>query len=175
MLYKTFVLLIFVTISSSAISAIKDHVFKTGRLLLVGPPLVNKDYFLLEYGFVTDKKIKSWDYQYNAYVTATLFQDWLGNSNQLRAGALGFKAGFILPFQPWIPLEFTITTGFAKTVLHKNPFLGRDHLTVAKKDMVLLESGLLYHYDNYFFRFSYFVSNVKYFKRHALITMGVVY
>ena len=137
--------------------------------------MANKDYFLLEFGFVTEKKIKSWDYYYNAYVTAGVFQDEQDLTGKLKAGALGFKGGVMLPTQPWVPLLFTTTLGFAKTVLHKNPFLGRDTQSVDKKTMLLVEAGLLYHYDRYFLRFAYQLSNVKYFKRHTFFMIGVDY
>lgn len=142
---------------------------------MLAPPVANKDYFLLEFGFITDKTIKSWDYNYNAYVTGAVFQDWLDKPDKLRAGALGFKGGVIVPTQPWIPLLGTLTFGFAKTVLHKNPFLGKDAQSVSRKDMFLLEGGALYHINGYFIRYAYQISNVKYFDRHSLFMLGVNY
>ncbi len=141
---------------------------------MLAPPVVNKDYFLFEFGFLTEKEFKPWAYKYNAYVTAGLFQDWL-NKDRLRAGALGAKGGVMLPTQPWIPLLFTGTVGFAKTALHKNPFFGKDTSSVAKKDMILLEAGFLYHVDKYFIRLVYQRSNVKYFTRHHFLVFGVNY
>jgi hypothetical protein len=152
-----------------------DFVFHQGNLAILAPPVVNKDYYLLEFGFVTEKKIKSWDYKYNAYVNAALFEDWLNKTDRLRAGGLGFKGGVILPTQPWVPLLFSMTVGYAKTVLNKNPLIGKDEANIAKKDMVLLEAGILYRYDKYFLRFVYQRSNVKYFNRHTILMMGVSY
>jgi hypothetical protein len=153
----------------------KDFVFKEGHLAMLAPPIINKKYYLIEFGFLTEKKIKSWDYNYNAYVTAALFEDWLNQKDKLRAGALGFKGGVLAPTQPWIPLLFSLTGGFAKTVLHNQPLLGREDKAAGKKTMFLLEAGLLYRYDKYFAKFSYQLSNVKYFKRHTFLTLGVNY
>lgn len=141
---------------------------------MLAPPVVNKDYFLLEFGFVTEKKIKKWDYNYNAYVSAALFEDWL-DKGSLRAGGLGFKGGVILPTQPWIPLNLTLSLGFAKSVLHKSPFLGKDSESVAKKDMILTEAGALYRIDKYFLRFAYQRSTAKFFGRHTFLMVGVNY
>lgn len=142
---------------------------------MFAPPIVNKDYFLFEFGFVTAKRFKKYDYNYNAYVSAALFQDWLGQKDNLKAGGLGFKGGVIMPFQPWFPLVLTLSTGFAKTALHKKPFLGHEDGNVASKDMVLLEAGLMYRYHNYFLRSVYQISNVKYFNRHFILMLGVSY
>lgn len=150
-----------------------EFVFPKGNLLMLAPPVINKDYFSLEFGFITEKKVKG--STYNAYVTAALFQDSLNQEGKLKAGGLGFKGGVMIPTQPWVPLLFTMSFGFAKTVLHKNPFLGRDDTSSGKKDMVLLEAGALYRFNKYFLRLSYQVSNVKYFKRHAILNFGVSY
>ena len=152
-----------------------DFVFKQGHMFMLAPPVINKDYFLFEFGFLTDKKIQTWNYNYNAYVTVALFQDWSDQKDGLKAGALGFKGGVILPTQPWIPLLFSMSLGFAKTALHEKPFLGREAKSVADTDMFLIEAGPLYRIDNYFIRFIYQVSNVRYFNRHTILTMGVNY
>lgn len=167
--------LLFITISSVSFAGSNQFLIPKGNLLILAPPVINKDYFLLEFGFLTEKEIKPWNYKYNAYVTAALFQDSLDKEGHLKAGGLGFKGGVILPTQPWVPLYFTLTVGFAKTALHTNPFFGRDDESVSRRTMFLIESGALYRLDKYFLRFAYQVSNVKYFKRHAILTFGVSY
>lgn len=154
-------------------AAPSDLILPNGNLLMLAPPVINKDYFQLEFGFVSAKKVKS--SVFNAYVTAAVFQDSYNQSGKLKAGGLGFKGGVMIPTQPWIPLLFTMTGGFAKTALHKNPFLGKDNAAVADKDMFLLEPGLLYRFDKYLIRTVYQVSNVRYFKRHFIINFGVNY
>lgn len=158
-----------------AFAGTKNFTLKDGGLVFLAPPVVNKDYYLIEFGFVTQKKIVSWDYQYNAYVNAALFEDWAEKTDKLRAGALGFKAGVLLPTQSWVPVLFTFSVGFAKTVLHKNPILGNDDQSVAKKNMLLMEAGLLYHSDDYFLRLAYQRNNVNYFSRRIIVMMGVNY
>jgi hypothetical protein len=153
-----------------------EFALKKGYLAAFAPPYVNKNYYLLEFGFLSEKEIKSWSYKYNAYVTAALFEDWLHQKEKLRAGGLGFKAGVMLPTQPWVPLLFTFSAGFAKTVLHNQPIVGSDSQSADKKDMFLLEAGALYHFNKkYLLRFAYQISNVKYFNRHTFLMFGVTY
>ena len=163
-----------VTVESPTVE-MSEFVFKSGTLLSLGLPYVNKDYYLIEFGFVTAKKYKKFNFDYNAFVTASLFEDWLDRNDKLRAGALGFKAGIMAPSQPWVPVLFSLSAGFAKTVLHKNPILGRERTASGKKDMFLIETGIIYKYNQYYARLAYQISNVKYFKRHTLITLGVIY
>lgn len=172
---KLFFLLLLVIANTGSLAATKEFVLPNGNLVLFAPPVINKDYFLIEFGFVIEKKIKAFDFGYNAYVNAALFEDWLGKKDRLRAGGLGFKGGVILPTQPWIPLLFTLSTGFAKTVLHKDPVFGRDEQSVDEKVMILLEAGAMYRYDKYFIRLAYQRSNVSYFSRHTFLTLGVNY
>jgi hypothetical protein len=171
-----FLAVILIVLSFNCFAAnTKDFVFKQGNLAIFAPPVINKNYFLFEFGFVTEKKIKSWNYDYNAFVTAALFEDWLGKTDNLRAGGLGFKAGVILPTQHWVPLLATLSVGYAKTVLNKNPVFGQESANLSKKDMFLLEAGALYRFNNYFLRFAYQRSNVGYFSRHSILMMGVTY
>jgi hypothetical protein len=141
----------------------------------LAPPVVNKDYFLFEFGYVLEKKKVSLNYYYNAYVNIALFEDWLRKSDNLRAGGLGFKGGVFLPTQPWIPLLATLTIGYAKTVLHVSPLLGRNDKIVRQKDMILFEIGALYHYDKFSLRLTYQKTNVNYFERSTFLTLGMNY
>jgi hypothetical protein len=162
-------------LSFSCLAGVNEFVFEPKTIAAIAPPVVNKDYFSFEFGFVAVKQIKPWEYGYNAYVTASIFQDSLRQVDHLRAGGLGFKAGVMLPTQPWVPLLFTVGLGYAKTALHRNPFLGREDQCVGRKDMFLVEPGALYRIDRYFLRFAYQLSNVKYFHRHTFLMFGVNY
>lgn len=167
-----FTLLIFFT--TTCFAETKQYALHDGNMVVLAPPLVNKDYYLLEFGFVVQKKIKAWDYNYNAYVNGALFEDWKDRSDNLRAGALGFKAGVLFPVLK-VPLSVKIGGGFAKTVLHKNPIFGKSEQSVQKKDMFLLELGALYNFDRYFVSFTYQKSNVRYFERNTFLAIGVNY
>jgi hypothetical protein len=173
-LLKRIFLLILIFGSLKSFGETKRFVLEKGNLFMLAPPGANKDYFLLEFGFSTKKEVKSWKYQYNAYVNAAIFQDWL-TTGKASAGALGFKAGVMLPSQPWIPLLGTLSLGYAKTVLHRDPFLGKDENSLDEKHMILIEAGALLHIKDYFIRYAYQVSNVKYFSRHSILMIGVNY
>jgi hypothetical protein len=174
-MHKFLLTILLIFICSSCFAGINDFTLNRSNLIVLGPPVVNKDYYLIEFGFIIEKKIEEWHYNYNAFVSAALFEDWLDKSGGPRAGGLGFKAGVILPTNPWTPLLFSISTGFVKTVLNKNPLIGNESQNIQKKTMFLLEVGPLYRIDKYFLRYVYQVSNVKYFKRHAIIEFGVSY
>ncbi len=167
-----FALLILLT--TNCFAETKHFLLREGNIAVLAPPVVNKDYYLLEFGFVIQKKIKAWDYNYNAYVNAALFEDWKDRSDNLHAGALGFKAGVLFPV-PTIPLFMKVGGGYAKTVLHKNPIFGKSDQSVDKRDMLLLELGALYSFDHYFVSFTYQKSNVRYFTRNTFLAVGVNY
>lgn len=172
---KIIILLLLIIPMSAHAGRTRELIFPRGTLIMLGLPYINKDYYSLEIGFITDKRITKWDYSYNVYVTGALFEDWVDRNDDYRAGGLGFKAGGYFPVQPWVPFFFTFTGGFAKTVLHTNPIMGKDDQNIGKKDMFLLEAGFLYRYDQYLIKYVYQQSNVKYFKRHLILTLGVSY
>lgn len=171
---QIFAALFILIFASQASAETEDYVFHKKVLLIAAPPVINKDYYGIEFGFVTEKKVKN--YKYNAFVAATLFEDWKKQSGNLRAGALGFKGGIMMPTQNWIPLLWTFSGGFAKTALHKDPFFGKNDGSKQKKDMLFLETGLIYHFDDkYFIRGQYRIGTVKYFKTHTIFAFGVNY
>lgn len=163
-----------IVLTTSCFAQTKNILLREGNLVVLAPPLVNKDYYLFEFGFVIQKKIKAWNYDYNAYVNGALFEDWKGRQDGLHAGALGFKAGVLFPI-PEVPLFLKFGGGFAKTVLHKNPIFGKSEQSVAKKDMFLLELGTLYSFDQYFVSFTFQKSNVSYFDRNTFLAVGLNY
>ena len=178
MAYFKFFLIIFFSLfgmGNICKAEMKELVITEGKILSIAPPIVNKDYFLLEFGYLLEKKKVAWNYYYNAYVSADLFEDGQNLTDNLKAGGLGFKGGVFLPFEPWWPLLFSISGGYAKTVLHDSPLFGRDAVIKSKKDMVLIELGLLYHYEKYLIRFNYQKTNVHYFNRSTFISFGVNY
>lgn len=170
---KYFITLTLLLFSSSALAETKSLVLQEKFLALAALPIINKDYYSIEFGFLTKKK--SWDYQYNAYVTVNLFEDWLDQPGKLRAAGLGFKGGVVLPTQKTIPLFAMLSVGFAKTTLHKNPIFGREEQAVDRKDMLFLEAGALYKIDKFIMRLAYQRGTIKHFHRHVIFSMGVSY
>lgn len=172
--FKVLLGTLLICLSITCFSETNNFLFREGNLAIIAPPGVNKDYYLLEFGFVIQKKIKALDYNYNAYVNAALFEDWKGRLDNLHAGALGFKGGVLFPV-PSVPLFMKVGVGFAKTVLHKNPVWGKSEQNVDKKDMFLLELGAFYSFDRYFLSFTYQKTNVHYFRRNSFLAIGVNY
>lgn len=169
---KHFILFLLFFLNTGIAAEKTNFVIEDKFLVLAGLPVINKDYYSLEFGFLTKKKAKN--YQYNAYVTATLFEDWLDHPGKVRSGALGFKGGVILP-QNNIPLYTMLSVGFAKTALHNNPLFGKEEQSIARKDMLFLEVGALYRIDKIFLRLAYQRGTVKHFKRHVIFSVGVSY
>lgn len=166
--------LLFILFSLSASGEEKQQIFRDGAIINFAPPVVNKDYYLFEYGFTVRKQIKKWKYDYNAFVNASLFEDWHKRGDNLRAGALGFKGGVLFPL-PDTPLYYRVAVGFAKTVLHKNPIFGKDQQSVSKKTMVLFEPGFVYKLDHIYFTGTYQLTNVRFFTRNYFFSVGVNY
>lgn len=121
------------------------------------------------------KEIKKWGMGYNAFVNASLFEDWKGRSDNLHAGALGFKGGVMFPLLKNQPLFYRVAGGFAKSVLHKNPVFGKDEQSVSKKNLFLFEAGAVYRFDPVFVGLTYQRTNVKFFSRNLFLSVGVNY
>lgn len=175
LLNNIFTLLVILLSMTFSTFCFADLIVPKSSYATLALPVINKDYFAFEFGFLSQKQIASWNYDYRAYVGGTLFQDWEHQVENQRAGGLGFRAGVLLPTQPWVPLLITTTIGFSKTALNRQPFFGSSDNNISKKDMFSFEAGLLYQIDDYFIRAVYQVSNVKYFTRHTILFFGVYY
>lgn len=171
---KFLALFLFTLFPAFVFGAETPELFRDGAIVNFAPPVVNKDYYLFEYGFTVRKEIKKWKYGYNAFVNASLFEDWKKRTDNLRAGALGFKGGVLFPL-PEPPLFYRVGVGFAKTVLHKNPIFGKEEQSVSKKTMLLFELGLVYKFDNFYYSATYQLTNVRFFTRHLFLSVGVNY
>lgn len=173
---KVFLLFISLFFVNQTVFA-KDYFFKPdSTFILVAPPLINKDYFGLDAGFVVNKRLKKFKLDYHLYVTGTLFQDSSKElPEHLKAGALGFKFGGLAAFFPQIPVFLKVGTGYAKTALHHSPIFGNEKKSVSKKDMFFFETGLVYKIDKFVIGLNYQKSNVKYFHRNFYIQLGVNY
>ncbi len=138
------------------------------------PHLINPKFFSIEIGFVTQKSIKRWNYPYHAFANLLIAEESYTTNDELRAGALGAKAGILLPTQPWIPLFVSSSFGFAKTALHHEPWFGKTEQTIEDKTLLLAEFGLLYRYGKkLLFKASYQFNTVDYFKRKTFLAIGL--
>lgn len=106
---------------------------------------------------------------------ATLFEESTARADQLKAGALGFKAGVFLPIYVEIPLALKLSGGIARSVLHPSPILGKKEKTVSKNNMFLLDAGLLYQHQNFLISLTYQYNTIDYFTRKTFVTFGVNY
>ncbi len=150
-----------------------EALLKKGSLIRLAPPIINKDYFLLEYGFIIEKSAHKYDY--NAYVTASLFEEYPDRSDRLKSGALGIKAGVLLPIYVTFPLSLQLGGGYAKSVLHPNPIFGKNEQTASKNNMLLLEAGLHYRIHRYSINVTYQRNTIDYFSRKVFVAFGVNY
>lgn len=141
--------------------------------MIYTPHLLNPKFFGFEFGFVTNKKIERINYPYNAFAKITITEDFYEFDPDLRGGALGFKAGVLLPTQPWIPLSLELAIGYARTSLQKDPWLGDEEDSIRSDDLLLFEAGILYRMkEKLLFRFSYQFNNVEYFQRNFFFSIG---
>lgn len=154
-------------------SSFDDVVLKNKRIMYYTPHILNPKYFGFEFGFVTDKKIESWNFPYNAFAKILLAEDFYKYDPNLRAGALGFKLGLMIPTQPWIPISLELAIGYAKTSLQKDPWLGEDEDRLQNKDLFMAEGGLVWIYNQkLLFRLNYQYNNVDYFVRKVFFSIG---
>lgn len=173
-MFKYLLAIFFLCVSSNGFAEPKELLFRDGNLINFAPPVINKQYYLFEFGFMIQKKIKNWDYGYNAFVNASLFEDWKGRTDNLRAGAMGFKGGVMFPLLKK-PVFYRVAGGFGKSVLHKNPVFGKDEQSVSKKNLFLFEVGGVYKFDHSFVSLTYQKTNVKFFTRNLFLSFGVNY
>lgn len=152
----------------------KPKIFQHKRIMLYTPHIFNPKFFSFEFGYVTKKEIKG--YHYNAFAKALIAEEFYTTSSQLRAGALGAKAGVFLPTWPWIPLFVELAFGYAKTSLHKDPWLGKREDSLQTKSLLLLDGGISYLYkQKIIYRFSYQTNNNEYFTKKIFFSVGANY
>ena len=151
----------------------KGMLIEKEKLIFFTPSIINPKYFAFEFGFRSHKKISRFHYPYNAFAEAFVAEETYTTAPDLRAGALGFKGGVILPTQPWVDFFLQFSLGYAKTALHEDPFFGKREKSHTIKDMFLVEAGAMYRYKTLFLRFLYQESTVKYFTKKTFIGLGV--
>ncbi len=168
---KIFLLIYFV--SFNLLAKDKTALFEDSSLLNAALPVVNQDYFLIEYGFIVQKESKN--YKYNAFVDVALFQESKRSNDNLKSGALGIKAGVMMPLGNYFPISLQLGGGIAKAVLHPNPILGKNDQAREKDNLFLAEAALVYKYKQYFSKLMYQKNNVDYFTKNLFLTIGITY
>ncbi|OFZ14121.1 MAG: hypothetical protein A2X86_04525 [Bdellovibrionales bacterium GWA2_49_15] len=151
----------------------KTMLLEKEKLVFFAPNIINPKYFCFEFGFRSHKKIERFHYPYNAFAEAFVEEEAYTTSPDLRAGALGFKGGVILPTQPWINFSLQFSLGYAKTALHEDPWFGKREKSHTIHDMFLVEAGAMYRYKTILLRFIYQETTLKYFTRKTFISFGV--
>ncbi|MCO4793788.1 MAG: hypothetical protein KC493_08755 [Bacteriovoracaceae bacterium] len=172
--FKYFMIAFLVTNTCFAkASSLDGVVLKNKRIMFYTPHLFNPKFFGFEFGFVTDKKIEAINYPYNTFAKILISEDFYRYDSTLRAGALGLKAGILLPTQPWIPLSLELAVGYAKTSLQEDPWLGEDEERIQSKDLMLAEAGIVFTYrKKVLFRLHHQFNNVNYFVRKTFFSVG---
>lgn len=165
--------LIFLVLPWQLQGATADVVLKNEKIGFFTPNILNTKYFAFEFGYLTQKKINRIGYHYNAYAEAFLAEESYTTAEQLRSGALGFKGGVLMPLTPWYSIFWMGAIGYAKTSFHHDPWFGDRDESVSTRDMFLLETGLLFSWNTFLIRYVYQISNVKYFTRNTMLSLGV--
>jgi len=148
----------------------KEKILKYERVFLVTPGFFNPKYFSIGFGFITQKKILT--YHYNAYVIAFAAEESYTTHQELRAGALGGKGGVLLPVVPWVPIFLESAVGFAKTALHKDPWLGKSKDSIATRTQLLIQGGVLVRHRKMLFFSNYQINNLNYFSKKLFVGVG---
>jgi hypothetical protein len=154
-------------------SNVESMTIKKNTMAIYTPHIFNPKYFAFEFGFVTEKKIETLDYSFNAFAKILIAEEFFTSATNLRAGAIGIKTGIFLPTQPWIPLLLEMAIGYAKTSLHEDPWLGDRDDSISDSELWLFEAGGIYRISHtLFFRVVYQVNTLDYFKRQTFFSVG---
>ena len=152
----------------------EDMILKGKRISFYTPHLLNPKFFGFEFGFVVQKYVG--DYPYHAFAKAVVAEEFFTVDQKNRGGALGVKAGLLLPTQPWLPLFLELAFGYAKTAFQEDPWFGGSDVTLQNDDLLLAEIGLIYRFgDKFLVRANYQVNNVDYFDREVFMSVGFNY
>ncbi|MBT7609461.1 MAG: hypothetical protein HN576_06880 [Bacteriovoracaceae bacterium] len=163
-----------ILLSAAAYSAApKSMTLKKKTLAIYTPHVINPKYFSFEFGFVTEKKIQTLNYNFNAFAKILIAEEFFSTASNLRAGAIGIKTGLFLPTQSWIPLLIEMAIGYAKTSLHETPWLGDRRESEEDSELLLFEAGAIYRVSHtLLLRVVYQINNLHYFKRHTFFSVG---
>jgi hypothetical protein len=149
------------------------HSLEAQRLIILAPPIINPHNFSFEFGFLTQKKLESFNYHYNTFAKVFFAEEYNASEEDLRSAALGAKVGLLLPLTSWFPLFFELGFGYAKTVLHHRPWFGRKSQSRESKDMPLAEGGVLFVFTNgLLLRGTWQANNVDYFQKKFFFSFG---
>ncbi len=177
--YLPFIMFILLWIAPQAHSLVsKENTLHGKRIMFYTPHLLNPRFFGFEFGFMAEKRLNGWDFNYNAFAKALVAEELynIDTASELRAGMLGVKAGIILPTHSWFPFFLEFAFGFAKTAYHKDPWFGKQDDSVASADMFLLEAGAIYRVgDKFLLRINYQLNNVDYVAKKLFLSVGFNY
>lgn len=151
--------------------SIEEETFKNKKFFLYSPEMLNPKTFNLSFSYLIEKKIFK-KYKFNAFAGIFIAQEEDKFQEGLKAGALGFKGGVIIPTQKWLPIYLITNLGYAKTTLQQNPWFGTREQSTFIKDMFLLEGGFLIKWNNILLTYKTQINNIKYFKNHNFISLG---
>jgi len=154
-----------------ASKAMNNMLMPKGKLAFYTPVILNPKYFSFSFSFLTRKKL-SRNYHFNAFAGIFLAEESFTTNDDIRAGALGFKGGVLLPTQPWVPLYFQFSFGYAKTVLHREPWFGKKDQSFQIKDMLMVETGILFKWKQFLLRYVFQINTTSYFKKKNFISIG---
>ena len=175
LIYFILLFAIFNTIASTPVLASEIDLIpiKSKTIVIYTPHLFNPKFFSFEMGFITQKKIESINYPFNAFAKILIAEEFFTTATNLRAGVIGIKTGLLLPTQPWFPLLLEISIGYGKTSLHEDPWLGDRDKSVDDSEIFLVEAGgIIRISEGLFFRVMYQLNTLDYLKRKTFFSVG---
>lgn len=185
MKYSYIFVILISAICNSAVNASTTESDATGKVLIEGNliafvsgSMTDPKFIGGEFGVIHQKKVL--DRSIYPYVAAFLYHKKVAqeefpesNDNNLFGGAMGAKAGILVPTSTQYGFSLMLLLGGAKTAVQKNPWFGRVENNVDEGTLYLVEPGLLYHYKHFIFRLSYMVTSMKYIRSTGNISIGV--
>ncbi len=137
------------------------------------PAQINSHSFHFEFGYTVPKTISKYNYHYNAFVEGLVKGESYPNSD-IKSAALGGKGGVLLPTQNYLPLSMQIAAGYAKAVHQRDPWFGKNEDTIARKNIIFLEIGLVYIWQKkYLLKYNYELYSNKIFQHKNFFSLGI--
>ncbi len=149
---------------------------------LITSNIANNDVYAIEFGFIGKKKLEKYNFVYNSLVTPFMLEQKITNTdigittnstNSLKSAILGVKAGLLIPTNPYLGLSIYSVLGYAKSSVAKDPWFGKNEQQLKKRDVFLLEYGLIFHHDRYLLRTTFIHSNLKYYNKKLQLSIGI--
>lgn len=153
------------------------------KILLYTGDLGNKQHYGFEFlmtkrmswkrlRFDTVLGLFAWDFRLREKVVD---QASLDPERTVRSGAFGAKGGILVPTNRFIGLSWVAQFGLGLSTVQREPWFGRKQDSLMRRDVYLIETGWMWHWDHVAARLLYQRTSLPYFDDNWLFALGVTF